>query len=110
MPVGEALSSKSEAADDLISNNVPDLLANEQTWPTEEELNEAPAAQAAGIEAARPRVKRVPKGTSAYQAAWIVDEDDEGDEQDGESSHSDDDLDGDFERGARNISESITRP
>lgn len=28
------------------------------------------------------RVKRVPKGTSAYQAAWIVDDDEEGDAED----------------------------
>lgn len=44
-------------------------------------MNSAPAAQGEAIEAQKPRVKRVPKGTSAYQAAWIVD-DDEGDEVD----------------------------
>lgn len=41
-------------------------------------MNSAPAAQGGASETPRPRVKRVPKGTSAYQAAWIVD-DDEGD-------------------------------
>ena len=37
----------------------------EQTWPTAEELAEAERAAAA---------KRVPKGTSSYQAAWILEE------------------------------------
>lgn len=41
----------------------------EQTWPTEEELAQAAAAQKKKI------VKKVPKGTSEYQAAWIPDED-----------------------------------
>lgn len=63
-------------------------MANEQTWPTEEELNSAPAAQ----EEATRKVKRVPKGTSAYQAAWIFDDDDE--EDDGEEL-SDDNMDDD---------------
>lgn len=40
----------------------------EQTWPTDEELALAEKRQA------RTYVKRVPKGTSAYQAAWILDE------------------------------------
>ena len=39
-----------------------------QTWPTEEELAEAKAQR-------KKIVKRVPKGTSEYQAAWIPDED-----------------------------------
>lgn len=47
----------------------------EQTWPTEEEL-----------EAARPRRRRLPPGTSDYQACWILDDDEDGD---------DDDADGD---------------
>ncbi|XP_050597892.1 pre-rRNA-processing protein TSR1 homolog [Bombus affinis] len=42
----------------------------EQTWPTEEELAEAKAQR-------KKIVKRVPKGTHEYQAAWIPDEDGE---------------------------------
>ena len=42
---------------------------DEQTWPTEEELELAEMRQARKI------VKRVPKGTSEYQAAWIIDDD-----------------------------------
>jgi len=34
-------------------------------------------------------VKKVPKGTSNYQAEWILDE---GDESDGEGDESDDDI------------------
>jgi hypothetical protein len=43
-------------------------LAGEQTWPTEEEL----AAAAGG---AKLRKRRLPAGTSEYQAAWILDDD-----------------------------------
>lgn len=77
----DTLSVPTEDADDLTATNVPDLLANEQTWPTEEEM-------AGGMErtveepVVKKRVKRVPKGTSAYQAAWIVDDDEEGDAED----------------------------
>ncbi|XP_043497043.1 pre-rRNA-processing protein TSR1 homolog isoform X1 [Polistes fuscatus] len=53
----------------LQSENIPDLMDAEQTWPTEEELAQAEAARKKKI------VKVVPKGTSAYQAAWIPDED-----------------------------------
>eukprot|EP00250_Pteridium_aquilinum_P012088 c20503_g1_i1 orf=59-2500(+) len=53
----------------LIVENTPDPLAGEQTWPTEEELARAD-------EEKRSRIKKrlLPKGTSEYQAAWIVDE------------------------------------
>lgn len=41
----------------------------EQTWPTDEEIAIAESKQKQKI------IKRVPKGTSEYQAAWIPDED-----------------------------------
>jgi pre-rRNA-processing protein TSR1 len=41
----------------------------EQTWPTNEDLADAKAERCKRI------IKRVPKGTSEYQAAWIPDED-----------------------------------
>lgn len=53
----------------LDAENVPDPMDAEQTWPTDEELALADAQQKRKI------VKRVPKGTSEYQAAWIPDED-----------------------------------
>ncbi|KAM0792046.1 hypothetical protein ACM66B_004754 [Microbotryomycetes sp. NB124-2] len=96
------LSAPDDDADSLASTNVPDLEdfgLNEQTWPTEEEMASAPAHAAASdggrigemLPPARPgttpRLKKVPKGTSAYQAAWIIDESDgeyEDDEDDAE--------------------------
>lgn len=55
----------------LVSVNEVDPMDGEQTWPTEEELMEADAEAAS-----RKILKRVPKGTSPYQAAWIVDQED----------------------------------
>jgi len=75
------------SADSLVSSNDPDDLANEQTWPTEEEMNgmaddiqqEIPEA----VNGTTPKaVRRIPKGMSEYQAAWIVDEDDDDEGED----------------------------
>ncbi|XP_056000532.1 pre-rRNA-processing protein TSR1 homolog isoform X2 [Ostrea edulis] len=57
----------------LQSENIPGEMEGEQTWPTEEEMEEAEAARRAKTKV----VKRVPKGTSDYQAAWIVDSEEE---------------------------------
>lgn len=88
------LSVPDDAADDLTATNTPDLMANEQTWPTEEEMASAPGSS---MGEGSKRTKRVPKGTSAYQAAWIVDDndldgdDDEDDEDEDEMEVEDDD-------------------
>lgn len=85
----EVLEEPTSDADDLVSTNVPDdeeLLQNEQTWPTEEEMAEAAQRQPDDSDMPPPAlpgttpkyIKKVPKGTSAYQAAWIVDSDEEG--------------------------------
>jgi pre-rRNA-processing protein TSR1 len=42
----------------------------EQTWPTTEELEKAQTER-------HQLKKRVPKGTSEYQAAWIVSDDEQ---------------------------------
>ncbi|XP_055387844.1 pre-rRNA-processing protein TSR1 homolog [Condylostylus longicornis] len=47
-----------------------DPLAGEQTWPTEEELKEAEDGQKREVN----RRLAVPKGTSAYQQAWLDEE------------------------------------
>jgi len=88
-----------EIQEDLISENEPDPFEGEQTWPTEEELMEAeervknmdngnvsiPKSVLTGTK----DIRKVPKGTSTYQAAWIIDsEDEEGSEDD----YSDDDM------------------
>ena len=74
------------SADSLVSSNDPDDMANEQTWPTEEEMQSAPngygndAIPDAKVGTTPKAVRKVPKGTSEYQAAWIVDDDDEDEE------------------------------
>jgi len=87
-----------EEADSLVSSNDPDDMQNEQTWPTEEELQDDSSQQPVegtqlpdAAPGTTPRiVRRVPKGTSEYQAAWIIDED-EDDEDDDEGARDDDD-------------------
>ncbi|GBG27889.1 Pre-rRNA-processing protein TSR1-like [Hondaea fermentalgiana] len=78
----------------------PDLLAGEQTWPTNEEMEDAePDAQdleARKLEKQRRALKN--KGASDYQAAWLLgmsdDEDEEGDDADeDEEDGLDEDLD-----------------
>ncbi|KAI8367404.1 hypothetical protein EDC96DRAFT_506702 [Choanephora cucurbitarum] len=73
----QVIDTPTEEQDDLVAENEPDFMDNEQTWPTEEELAEADARvrrmRQMGEEGA---VKRVPKGTSSYQAAWILDDED----------------------------------
>ncbi|KAG2501525.1 hypothetical protein HYH03_000032 [Edaphochlamys debaryana] len=75
-----------EEADVLVRENVPAPGEGEQTWPTEEEMEAAAAA------APRMRKKKVPEGTSEYQAAWILDDEDYGtDDEDGSEDESDED-------------------
>ena len=76
-----------DARESLTRENVIDALGGEQTWPTEEELKEADIAQR---NAAAQKKRRLPKGTSDYQAAWILDDDDDGD---GDEDDGDDDDD-----------------
>lgn len=70
------------SADSLVSSNDPDDMANEQTWPTDEEMSGAPnGSTGEGIPDAMAgttpkHVRKIPKGMSEYQAAWILDEDD----------------------------------
>ena len=55
----------------LESEAIVDQMNSEQTWPTEQELKEA------NVKAVK---KKVPKGTSEYQAAWILDSEEEEEE------------------------------
>ncbi|KAJ3017464.1 hypothetical protein HKX48_003533 [Thoreauomyces humboldtii] len=71
-----------EVQDTLVAENEVNPMEGEQTWPTEEELQEAEErvqrlGDAPDDAMVVKKAKRVPKGTSAYQAAWIVDEEDE---------------------------------
>jgi pre-rRNA-processing protein TSR1 len=93
-----------EDADSLVSSNDPDDMANEQTWPTEEEMQgSGPAVTESALPDAKqgttPKVvRRIPKGMSEYQASWIIDEDeDDGDEKGSEDEMVDDAGDDDEE-------------
>ncbi|KAJ6833564.1 pre-rRNA-processing protein TSR1-like protein isoform X1 [Iris pallida] len=66
----------------LLVENIPDPLAGEQTWPTEAELAEADASN----KGRKLKRKKLPRGTSDYQAAWIVDDVDDIDDEDSHSN------------------------
>ncbi|GFR48760.1 hypothetical protein Agub_g10580, partial [Astrephomene gubernaculifera] len=74
-----------EEADQLVRENVPEPGEEEQTWPTEEEM--------AAATAPRTRRRKVPEGTSEYQAAWILDDEDYGDEDEDEEDEDEEDGD-----------------
>uniref|UniRef100_A0A3Q3JQ48 Pre-rRNA-processing protein TSR1 homolog n=2 Tax=Monopterus albus TaxID=43700 RepID=A0A3Q3JQ48_MONAL len=74
----------------LLAEAEVDPMEGEQTWPTETELLEAEEARKSK------RVMKVPKGTSDYQAMWIVDEDEEENGEIDEESSDDDDDDDDM--------------
>lgn len=81
------------SADSLVSTNAPDDMANEQTWPTEEEMSGAVIPTGSVVDplpdaskgTTPKRIKRAPKGMSEYQASWIVDESDEDNDSDQKS-------------------------
>ena len=85
------------SADSLVSSNDPDDLANEQTWPTEDEMNVAGPEQdeiPEAVNGTTPKaVRRIPKGMSEYQAAWIIDDDEE-DGEDGKEAEDDTEMTG----------------
>ncbi|XP_053376015.1 pre-rRNA-processing protein TSR1 homolog [Mercenaria mercenaria] len=83
-------SSKQESLD---SEVVPDPMEGEQTWPTEEELAEAEGNH-------QKVTRRVPKGTSDYQAFWILDDEEDNDEKLDEEDDNDDDFEDDTEMAA----------
>lgn len=74
----------------LASVNIPDPMDAEQTWPTEEDIEQA------NLETKKKKVKKVPKGWSDYQAAWIVESDAEGGSDDDGSESEDDDENDEF--------------
>lgn len=90
-------------ADSLVSSNDPDDLGNEQTWPTEEEMQYSASVSPplggtipdATIGTTPKTVKRIPKGMSEYQAAWIIDEDDDEHDEGLDGDHgNEEDMDG----------------
>lgn len=81
----KVLSERTDDADDLASVVEVDELAGEQTWPTEEEMRGIGTSGSIIDDSTSGKTKRrkVPKGTSAYQAAWLLDDEEvESDEED----------------------------
>ncbi|XP_056229408.1 pre-rRNA-processing protein TSR1 homolog [Seriola aureovittata] len=85
-PVRVLMTADPSCRESLQTEAEVDPMDGEQTWPTETELLEAEEARK------KKRVMKVPKGTSDYQASWIVDDnEEENGETDEESSDDDDD-------------------
>ncbi|KAJ9474379.1 Ribosome biogenesis protein TSR1 [Pseudozyma hubeiensis] len=104
---GDVLQSRDdEFADDLVSENEPDDMGNEQTWPTEEEMQAAErfAKQQADGEMPPPPAlpgttpKTILKGSgnakdnAKYRAAWIIESDEEDDDEDDEHDDDEDSM------------------
>ena len=92
----QVLSERTNDGDSLVSRLDPDTSQNEQTWPSEEEMQGLDASSVgegslppalAGTTPKAVKKVRVPKGTSTYQAAWIVDDDDEGEDDEARSDN-----------------------
>lgn len=83
----------------LLVENLPDPLAGEQTWPTEAEMAEADKNHSEK----KLKKRTLPRGTSEYQAAWIVDDSDVED-SDVDNSNSDVDAEDDMLLDERNTS------
>lgn len=99
---GDVLDERTDEADELVSENEPDPLANEQTWPTEEEMADAPAAHGINQEELPPaapgttpisiKSRAEENARRKYEAAWIIEKDDD-DEDDFDDEEDDDDED-----------------
>lgn len=91
---GQVLQTRDEEfADDLVSENEPDDMANEQTWPTEEEMKAAEQFAASRADGEMPPPPALPgttpktiikgggsgnaKDNAKYRAAWIIESDEE---------------------------------
>eukprot|EP01087_Luapelamoeba_hula_P000514 TRINITY_DN10392_c0_g1_i3.p1 TRINITY_DN10392_c0_g1~~TRINITY_DN10392_c0_g1_i3.p1 ORF type:complete len:551 (-),score=116.76 TRINITY_DN10392_c0_g1_i3:96-1748(-) len=81
MVTPEVVTAPTTKQDTLQSEVVPDVMLNEQNWGPEDDADLQMAQKR--------RKKKVPKGTSEYQSAWIFESDDE----DGEPLDSFDDVD-----------------
>ncbi len=115
------LSAPGEAADDLTALNEPDLMMNEQTWPTEEDMEGVEDDEEAGTDGRgtrgpgdagedeaerKARLAKIAKmkrkrGAEGHQASWLIYAlDDEGEGGGGEGEDDDGDVDLDAEEDA----------
>lgn len=78
--------------DSLVMEASPDMIAGEQTWPSEEEMNShaKPTLESHEKRTVLKDIK-LPNGMSSYQADWLVD--DEGDWQEEVEDEENDDAD-----------------
>ena len=67
------------------------MMDGEQTWPTNEELQEA-EDEATKILNKKKKLRKVPKGTSDYQAAWILNDDNDEENDELKDDSEDDDM------------------
>jgi pre-rRNA-processing protein TSR1 len=72
--------------EDLTTENTPDGMEGEQTWPTEEELRQVDQEEGGRAK----KTVRIPRGTSDYQAAWIMEDSRQEGAEDAHSSGEDD--------------------
>uniref|UniRef100_A0A183FE23 Pre-rRNA-processing protein TSR1 homolog n=1 Tax=Heligmosomoides polygyrus TaxID=6339 RepID=A0A183FE23_HELPZ len=105
----------------LQSEIVPDPMDAEQTWPDEFDnaedtdrsaiavvLNSAPSSYLLlrALVKKEAKVRKVPKGTSSYQAAWIVDDDEDSDESESNDDEEEENCEGmEVEMGAESDEE-----
>jgi pre-rRNA-processing protein TSR1 len=94
----------SSIQESLKSENDPDPMNGEQTWPYQEEMEGQSLEEEKIIDNEElENKKRVPKGTSEYQAAWIKDEDDnKNEENDNEEEDDSEDWEDDYEAMSEN--------
>ncbi|XP_041851239.1 pre-rRNA-processing protein TSR1 homolog [Melanotaenia boesemani] len=89
-PVRVLMKADPSSRESLQTEAEVDPMDGEQTWPTEEELLEAEETRK------NKRMMKVPKGTSDYQATWIIDENEEENGDVDEERSDDDDADDDI--------------
>lgn len=82
----------------LKSENDPDPMNGEQTWPYQEEMDGQTLEDGKIEDNEEMEIKkRFPKGTSEYQAAWIKDDDNDANQEDEKEEDDSDDWEDDCE-------------
>ena len=80
----------------LVEEATPDIMAGEQTWPTEEEEAAAGQEDLRRLRKEKARLKRerakLPPGTSDYQATWLMGVSDDEEQEEEEEEEEEDEL------------------
>uniref|UniRef100_A0A0N4ZFE2 Pre-rRNA-processing protein TSR1 homolog n=1 Tax=Parastrongyloides trichosuri TaxID=131310 RepID=A0A0N4ZFE2_PARTI len=108
-PGKKAWSPDPEKQETLVDSIIPDPMDAEQTWPTKDDYEMSGINENVINEIEKKVSVKVPKGTSEYQAAWYVDDNDEeencGDEEDAD----DEEMENEGEWDAEDVSEDEDR-